>query len=312
MNACTSIYYTTCHISSRDTAIQSRSLRHKRPALRPVIHTQAHPCLHILYHPCAHSLTIAHCSVMSIPKRPFIPINPLCFHPPQSLSPFTCCSARMQGIHGDRDIADCAVILVWYLVYVCMYATITVTPHASTVCIYSHSKYSHINFTCMIGCASLQCTFCASCIYCSHNLNFSRSSMGAQSPGWRVHNIAWQALCCCSQKTGFHQMFLPLWLGSSSCGRVSSLCLSKRGKCLVCVCFASFLSHLFFALETRTLWQNHTDCMPDPGSGEQAIDTHCSVCSLISFGIVYFMQFNNMHRMYCAPCWAEVCFAAHS
>lgn len=221
MNVCTSVYYTTCCISSRDTAIHSRSLRHKRPAPRPVIHAQAHPRLCMSYHPCAHSLTIAHCLVMSIPKSPFIPINPFHFHTPQSLSPFAwCCSAHVQGIHVDRDIADCAVISVWYLVYIRMYATITVTPHASTVRIYSHSKYSHINFTYMIGCTSLCCTFCVSCIYCSHDLNFSRSSMGAQSWGQRAHNIARQALCCCSQTTGFHWIFLPLWLGSSSHGRV--------------------------------------------------------------------------------------------
>ena len=77
MNACTSVYYTTRRISSRDTAIHSRSLRRKRPAPRPVIHAQARPRLRMSYHPCAHSLTVAHRSVISIPKRPFIPIDPL-------------------------------------------------------------------------------------------------------------------------------------------------------------------------------------------------------------------------------------------
>ena len=117
-------------------------------------------------------------------EEPFMSIDPFRFHTPLSLSPFARCrSTRAQETHGDGDIEDYTVVSVRYLVYVRMYATITVAPHASIVRIYSHSKYSHVNFTCMIGCASLRCTFCASCVYCSRDLNFSGSSMGAQSRG---------------------------------------------------------------------------------------------------------------------------------
>ena len=164
-------------------------------------------------------------------EEPFIPIDPFRFHTLLSLSPFARChSRRAHETHGDGDIEDYTVVSVRYLVYVRMYATITVAPHASTVRIYSHSKYSRVNFICMIGCASLRCTFRASCVYSSRGLKFSGSSTRAKPPGRRARNIARQASCCRSQRTGFHRMFLPLWLGSSSRGRVSSLCLRKRGK----------------------------------------------------------------------------------
>ena len=180
-------------------------------------------------------------------KEPFMSIDPFRFYTPLSLSPFArCCSTHAQESHGDGDIEDYTVVSVRYLVYVRMYATITVAPHASTVRIYSHSKYSHVNFTCMIGCAYLCCTFRASCVYCSHNLNLSGSSMGAQSLGRRAHNIAQQASCCRSQTTGFHQMFLPLWLGSSSRGRVLSLCSRKRGKRIMCCWLCFFGESSFF------------------------------------------------------------------
>ena len=85
-------------------------------------------------------------------------------------------------------------------------------------------------------------------------------------------------------------------------------------KTLLMYCRLCFFreSPFFLALEARTLTyvskaESYPDSMPDPGSGERSVDTHCGVCSLVSCGIVYLVRFDSMRSMYRAPHWAGVC-----
>ena len=241
-------------------------------------------------------------SCLFIPREPFIPIDPFRFYTPLSFSSLArCCSARAQETHGDRDIADCAVVSVRYLVYVYYSSSARFhSAHIFPLKILPRQFYLHD-----------QLRFPS--LYFSRVLRIFQP--GAE-PQWIIDPCAQyhtrEASCCRSQRTGFQRIFLPLWLGPSSRGRVSSLCLRKRGKRLTC-CRPYFFRESPFstALEARTLTSGerriYPGRMPDPGSGERFVDTHCSMCSFVSFGTVYFVRFDSMRSMYCAPRWAGVC-----
>ena len=72
-------------------------------------------------------------------------------------------------------------------------------------------------------------------------------------------------------------------------------------------------SHLFFFCTWGTDTdfvsnaESYPDSMSDLRTGEQSIDMHCCRCSLVSFRIVYFVQFNNMLHMYRMSHQAEGC-----
>ena len=291
MNACTSVYYTTRRISSRDTAIHSRSLRRKRPGPRPVNHAQACLRLRMSYHPCAHSLTIAHSSVMSILRRILYVYRSLPLPQPSVAQPIRAITQyaragntrrwRHRRLH--RRFGSISRVRA----HVCHYYSSSARFHSAHIFtfeilprqFYLHDRlrFPSLYFSRVLRILQprpeLQRIIDGCSVAGTKSVQYRTTGIVLPFPdNWVPPNLSPSLARFKLSWKSFVALLEQAW---KTLNVLSALLLS--------------CSHLFLALEARTLTfvrQCYPDRIPDPGSGEQSVDTHYDMCSLVSFGMV--------------------------